>query len=239
MRIILTLLGTLLLLSCTTAPTPPVIPVTPSPTPTPESKAQQQEAAKYRQLGLKYRAQGDFTQSLAALEKSVQLAPSHVEGKVILGWTQHLAEQRQAAIATLTNALAQKPEQVSTLNALGIVYLVEGDLVKAVSTHKKALELKPDNEIAHFNLALAYHRLEDGAEAIAHAQKATELEPYNPHTWVALALVQWSGGDKKSARFSYTRAVALDGRYQQPSFLAHLQEAAFTPEQIQVVREIL
>jgi tetratricopeptide (TPR) repeat protein len=195
-------------------------------------------AERYRQQGLAYRAEGDLERSVATLKIAAALDPYNPNSHIILGWTQHLSGDRPNAIGTLNTALGQDPNQVEALNALGIVYLVEGQLDQATATHHRALELKPDNEIAHYNLSLAYERLGEWEPAIHHAQKATELEPQNPHPWVALALAQASSGNSAAAQITYRRAVQMDGRYRQRSYLDHLAQAGFSAPQIDAVANL-
>lgn len=197
-----------------------------------------QTAAEYRQQGLAFRQAGQMDAAIATLKIAVALDPTNPDGYVLLGWTQHLAGNQALAARPLQTLLQQTPDYVPALNALGIVYLVSGDLEAAVATHNRALEIKPDNEIAHYNLSLAHQRLNDPEAAIAHAQTATQLEPQNPHPWVALALGYWSQGDAANAAAAYRQALALDGRYRQPGFLDHLAQAGFSPEQIQLTETI-
>ena len=218
-------------------PTAKII-ISPSPSPI-ISPSDIKAANRYRQLGLQYRQQGDFIKSIEALKKSVQLNPNHLDGRVILGWTQHLAKQPLAAQTTLEETIKIAPDHVAAYNALGIVYLVGGHLEKAVFTHTKAANLKPDNEIAYYNLSLAYHRLKDFNSAINNAEKAVKLEPNNPHPLVALAMIYLDQGDSKKARDTYKKARDLDGRYRQKWFLAHLKEAGFSQEQIKLVEKLL
>jgi cytochrome c-type biogenesis protein CcmH/NrfG len=89
----------------------------------------------------------------------------------------------------LQQVLAEDAKNILALDALGIVYLVSGNLSDAVKTHEQAVNLNPKNDIAHYNLALAYQRLKKYNLALTHAKEATQLEPNNPHTWVAIALV--------------------------------------------------
>lgn len=192
----------------------------------------------YRQQGLVSRNAGRFGDAIATLKLAVAMDPYSPEGYVILGWTQHLAGYRNFAIQTLQRGLKQAPDHVPSLNALGIVYLVQGELEAAVVTHTRALELRRNNEIAHYNLSLAYERLADFPKAIHHAQNATELEPQNPHPWVALALAHWAAGDTTEAQASYQQSIRLDGRYRHQDYLDHLQEAGFSAEQIQMTDDI-
>src|SRR5512141_848980 len=78
----------------------PVVSVSPSPSPS-ISIEKKKESDRYRQLGLQYRRAGDFRKSIDALEKSVKLNPENRSGRVILGWTQHLAKQPEKARETL------------------------------------------------------------------------------------------------------------------------------------------
>lgn len=204
--------------------------------PSPEERAQ---ASKLREQGLADRNQGRMDDAIATLDQAVQLDPEELSGYVILGWTQHLAGQRDAATDTLLRALERDPDHIPALNALGIVYLVNGELDKAVETHTQALQLNPANEIAAYNLSLAYQRLHNTEQAIAHARQATQLEPENPHPWVALAIAHFSQGDQVAAQQAYQEALRLDGRYGDRGFLSHLEQAGFSPGQIQLAQNLL
>ncbi len=195
-------------------------------------------AAIYRQQGLAFRQQGDLERAIATLKIAAALDPQNLDGQVLLGWTQHLAGFAAPATVALQTALAHSPDHVPALNALGIVYLVDGQLEAAVETHTRAVELQPSNEIAHYNLSLAYQRLGQGNEAIAAAQTATELEPGNPHPWVALALAHWSAGNAAQATATYRHALGLDGRYTSRDYLNHLEQAGFSPNQIEATETI-
>ena len=196
-------------------------------------------ANEYRALGLSYRDSGRYPKAIAALKKSVELDPHNSSGRVLLGWTQHLAGQENAATWSLLQALYLKPVTVPALNALGIVYLVSGQLNAAVFVHTWAAILEPKNEIPYYNLALAFHRLRSYDLAIATAKKAAALEPSNPHPIVALALAHWDKGDRALAKQVYRRARDLDSRYRNPGFLVNLQKAGFSSEQIQITEKML
>ncbi|NMG07385.1 tetratricopeptide repeat protein [Brasilonema sp. UFV-L1] len=196
-------------------------------------------AGDYRQLGLLYRQQGRLPEAIAAMQKSVKLEPKNLMGRVNLGWTQHLAGHEQQAAQSLWQAIYQKPTFVPAYNALGIVYLVDSNLTAAVLVHTWAAILKPDNEIAYYNLSLALHRLQIYNLAITTANRAAILEPNNPHPLVASAIAYWDNGDKDAAKKVYTKAMTLDSRYREQTFLSHLKQAAFSQEQIKKAEQIL
>jgi Flp pilus assembly protein TadD len=196
-------------------------------------------AADYRLLGLRYRQQDRLPEAIAAFKQAVVLEPDNLSGRVTLGWTLHLAGQEQAAADELQRTLHRDLLHVPTLNALGIVYLVNDDLAAATLTHKLAAILAPDNEIAHYNLSLAFQRLQYYSWAIESAETAAKLEPTNPHPLVALAIAHWANGDRAKARQAYQQAIDLDRRYENSTFLNHLTEAGFSSEQIETTNDIL
>ena len=206
---------------------------------TAEQRANKRAADAYRQSGLDYRRQERFAEAISDLQKSVSLDPENIDGRIILGWTQHLAKQRDAAAASLWEAIYRSPTSLQAFNAIGIVYLVRGDLPQAVLLHSWAAMLKSDNEIAHYNLSLAYHRLQQYDLAIAYAQKASELEPSNPHPFVAQAIAYWSSGDQANGKKLFNQAIAIDARYRSAEFLDFLNEAGFSNDQIQTSKIIL
>ncbi len=210
-----------------------------SPQTTDQQANNQRAADEYRQLGLSYRKQERLDEAIAALQKSINLDPQNLDGRIILGWTQHLAKKDEAAAASLWEAIYRSPTSLQAFNAIGIVYLVRGDLSQAVVLHSWAALLKVDNEIAHYNLSLAYQRLKQYDLAIAYAQKAIELEPSNPHPFVALAIAQWTAGDRTKAKTIFREAIGVDARYRSPEFLNFLNEAGFSADQIQTAKQIL
>lgn len=196
-------------------------------------------ASEYRALGLSYRATGRYWEAIAAMKKAVELEPQNLSGRIVLGWTQHLAGQEDAAIDSLFQVLYRDPASVPALNALGIVYLVSGQLNAAVAVHAWAAFLDNKNEVAYYNLSLAFHRLQHYESAIATAKKAATLEPNNPHPLVALAIAYWDSGDRAAAKLTYRQAQNLDFRYGDRTFLTHLKKAGFSTEQIKKTAQIL
>ncbi|MEO0684718.1 MAG: tetratricopeptide repeat protein [Cyanobacteria bacterium J06649_11] len=196
-------------------------------------------SSEYRLLGLQYRQQGKYDEAIAAMEKSVELEPENIPGRVNLGWTFHLAGKETEAAKSLWQAIYLKPAFVPAYNALGIVYLVDGNLPAAALIHSWAAFLKSDNEIAFYNLSLTLNQLEIYSLAIKTANHAAKLEPNNPHPVIAAAISYWDSDDKNLAQQVYRQAIKLDTRYTQVAFLNHLKKAAFTEQQINITEEIL
>lgn len=196
-------------------------------------------ASEYRSMGLSYRAGDRYDDAIAAFKKAVELEPQNASGRVLLGWTQHLAGQEKAATESLLPVIYHNPQYVPALNALGIVYLVNGDVTAAVATHAWAATIEPNNEIAYYNLSLSLHQLKLYSLAVLAATKAAKLEPNNPHPLVAKAIAYWNLDDRTSAKLTYRQASNLDPRYRNAVFLEHLQKAAFSQAQIAIVKQVL
>ena len=196
-------------------------------------------ASEYRALGLSYRAAAKYSEAIAALQKAVELEPQNLSGRVLLGWTQHLAGQKEAAAESLIQVLYRDPHSIPALNALGIVYLVSGKLNAAIFIHSWAATLEPKNEIAYYNLSLAFERLQSYEPAINTAKRAAQLEPSNPHPLVALSLAYWQSGERSAAQAAYRQAYNLDARYRDRIFLNHLKQAGFSQQQIETTKQIL
>jgi len=219
-----------------------------------------QTPGEYRQRGLDYRNQGQLPEAIEALDQAVELEPENLSGRVLLGWTLHLAGEERRAAAILEENRRRDPFHLETLNALGIVYLVQGQLWAAAATHTWAGLLKPNNEIAFYNLSLAFQGLALYDWSIATAEYASVLEPLNPHPLVALALAYTSRSSGLGGLGNYSskaipnaveqtslqtilksildKTIALDDRYQDLVFLEHLQEAGFSEAQIAQVKDI-
>ncbi|NJK60412.1 MAG: hypothetical protein HC918_09455 [Oscillatoriales cyanobacterium SM2_1_8] len=116
-----------------------------------------QTPAEWRQIGLARRGQGDWPGAIAALEMATTQEPQNPTSYVLLGWTQHLAGQSAPAARSLWQAIARQPTHVEAFQALGIVYLVRGEVTPAIWSHLWAAVLNPQGEIAPYNLSLAYH----------------------------------------------------------------------------------
>ncbi len=201
--------------------------------------ARAQTAATYRAQGLASRQAGELQQALQAFQQAATLDPATPGNWILLGWTYHLADRREAAATALWRAIALDARSREAWNAIGIVYLVRGDLPQAILAHSWAALSSPNNEIAHYNLSLAYQRQQLYDWAIAHGLRAADLEPSNPHPYVALAIAYWEAGDRDRARSAYNMAVMLDSRYRAAEFLSYLDAAGFSPVQIRLAQTVL
>lgn len=71
-------------------------------------------AGIYRASGLGYREQLRYPEAIAAFQKAATLDSGNLNNGVLLGWTQHLAGQEEAATQTLVNTAYQDFSHVPT-----------------------------------------------------------------------------------------------------------------------------
>ena len=64
-----------------------------------------QSAGEYRLLGLKYRQLRRYDEAIKIMQKSVELEPENISGRVNLGWTLHLAGKEEEAAQSLWKAI--------------------------------------------------------------------------------------------------------------------------------------
>jgi len=192
-------------------------------------------AVEHRLAGLALRAEERFPEAIAEFEKAIALEPKQSSNYVLLGWTQHLYGQSESAANSLWQAIYLQPASVEAYNALGIVYLVRGELNHAILLHSWSALLKSNNEIAYFNLSLAYHRQQLYDLALYYARSASVIEPNNPHPLIALALAYWELEDQSRALNFLQQAIALQPLYGDLQNLDQLKRAGFHPTQIATV----
>jgi tetratricopeptide (TPR) repeat protein len=101
------------------------------------------------------------------------------------------------AAVHLTEALRSKPDFSEAHNALGIVYLMQGETETASAEFYEAIRLKPDDAGAHNNLGMALGNQGRVDEAIAEYTQAVHLNPNLRDARVNLEILR-SKRDKKS-----------------------------------------
>jgi tetratricopeptide (TPR) repeat protein len=87
------------------------------------------------------------------------------------------AGQAEAALHTLAEALAIKPNDASLCNLLGLAAIELERPDQAEAAWQQALQLNPDFAEPHFNLGVLYHRDGRHADAQAHYGEALRLQP--------------------------------------------------------------
>src|ERR1700733_13453365 len=103
-----------------------------------------------------------------------------------------LDEKRyQAAVDSLTQAVAADPKDYSLHFNLALAYSLMGKHAEAIPEYKKTLELKPGLFEAELNIGISLLREKQAAEAVPYltAAAAQNAQQYRPNYYLAEALL--------------------------------------------------
>ncbi|MDP9340168.1 MAG: tetratricopeptide repeat protein [Acidobacteriota bacterium] len=147
---------------------------------------------------------------LTLYTRTLQTNPDAAIIRSNLGALYFDALQFDQAIAEWQVALAQKPDNIVTMNALGIGYTRLGRYAEADSMFKQALTAKPFWGDSHFNYALLLQKTGHMPEALQEFKLGVTLSPLNgaAHRWYGEALLET--GQLGEAVWQLQKAVELE-----------------------------
>ena len=165
-------------------------------------------------------ASNDRSSALRALETTVQLNKQNAAA-----WTR-LAElyagggALRRAEACLQNAVSTQQGNASTLDHIGTVFRLAGNLQASLEWHQKACKANPDHPPFQINLANAHLYLGDRDAARGILESIVETEPRDTQAHWLL-----SRAGKATARQHVDQMKAMLGDDLQPQSIAYLQYA--------------
>ena len=154
-----------------------------------------------------------MNESLAAVQKSVELAPYDPVVYNNLGNVLHELGRLDEAEARYKQAIAIKADFAEAHKNLGNTLAAIGKLSEAQESYKIAILSKPDNAEAHNNLAVALLTQGSLKEAEASLRQATALDPNYAEAHSNLGITLRELGRLEEAKESYARAIALKPDY--------------------------
>ena len=163
----------------------------------------------WKALGAVLKQTGRVTDSLTAMQKSVDLAPQDAEAHNNLGVTLEELGRLDEAESSYTKAIALKPDYAEAHYNLGITLKELGRLDEAESSYTKAIALKPDYAEAHYNLGITLKELGRLDEAESSYTQAIALKPDYAEAHYNLGVTLQALGRLDEAKESYTQATAL------------------------------
>jgi tetratricopeptide (TPR) repeat protein len=109
-------------------------------------------------------------------------------------------------------ALAGKPDNVNTMNALGILYTKQGRFAEAKVMLDRAIAAKPLWGDPHYATGLLLEKQDDQTAALAEFETAIRLAPLNPvaHYWYGDALLKANRVAEAEGQFEQTLALGPD-----------------------------
>jgi tetratricopeptide (TPR) repeat protein len=118
-----------------------------------------------------------------------------------------------AAMRSLTSALALAPENAEIIRWMGIAAQNLGDHAGAAECFRRALAVLPDDSDLHIGLGVALYRLRQEDEGLAHLRRACELAPNSASAWYNLAEGLWPRSQADAVIDALRRALAIDPSY--------------------------
>ena len=167
----------------------------------------------WKVLGAVLKQSGRASESLAACQKSVQLAPQDVESHNNLGNSLKDLGRLDEAEASYTQAIVLKPDYALAHSNLGITLNELGRLHEAEASLTQAITLKPDYAKAHFNLGNTLHELGKLEEAEASLREAIVLKPDHAKAHFNLGNALQELGRLDEAEASYKQAIKIKPDY--------------------------
>jgi tetratricopeptide (TPR) repeat protein/mono/diheme cytochrome c family protein len=122
-------------------------------------------------------------------------------------------KERRAQIAGYEKQLETHPEDYEKHNALGNLYLENGDVDGAAPRFQRALSIKPDYPYAHYNLGIVSESHGKMTEAIGHYRNAIRYKPDHAPSHNNLAIGLFSQGDPAAAIRHLRQAITADKNY--------------------------
>ena len=125
------------------------------------------------------------------------------------------AENWETAEQLCFQIIQQNPQQVETLEMLGIVYCQTGQFERAIAHYQIFLNLVPNHASAHYNLGTAFSKVEQIDAAIEHYQAAIVLDSnfYQSHYNLGNAYLAQS--QHEAAIAAYRRVLKLKPDHRQ------------------------
>jgi serine/threonine-protein kinase len=157
-------------------------------------------------LGVAYRALGDYARGLRAMQTSIKLNPRYFRHQAYLARFFYEFGEYDRSVAACRKALELKPGSQTLWNDLGATYLKLSRLKDAAIALTESLKIE-ENALGHSNLGTTYYSLGQFEEAAKSYRRATELEPQNADYWGNLgdALVMLKQDNEAHA--AYLRAA--------------------------------
>jgi tetratricopeptide (TPR) repeat protein/MoaA/NifB/PqqE/SkfB family radical SAM enzyme len=167
----------------------------------------------WKVLGAVLKQTGRISESLAASQKSVQLAPQDAAAHGNLGVTLQELGRLDEAEASCRQAISLKPDYAEAHYNLGVTLQALGRLDEAAAHYTQAITLKPDYAEAHCNLGVMLQELGTLDEANVSYKQAIALKPdyFEAHSNLGIVLQELDRLDEAAA--SYKQAISLKPDY--------------------------
>jgi tetratricopeptide (TPR) repeat protein len=157
-----------------------------------------------------YAQRGDHGRAVATYDRALAALPEDPALTYDRGVEEANAGDTNAALRDFRKVLAQKPEDVEAMNALGFTLAdADRDLPEAARLLRKALAAKPDAAAVMDSWGWLQYRLGHLGEAESYLKRAWAAQ-HDPDIGVHLGEVLWKLGQQEHAREVFARVRKLD-----------------------------
>ncbi|MBW1988943.1 MAG: tetratricopeptide repeat protein [Deltaproteobacteria bacterium] len=163
-------------------------------------------------LGLALFREQECERAIPVLEKVVEKDPAHAGAHGLLGMCLGRTGRLEEAIRHEELALAADPDRFTSLQNLGDIHFVRGELDKAREYYERALSVYDKVPSVHYELGRVLKRQEKWEEAIRHLEAAVALAPERKYSFAHFELgeILEKQGRTAEARECYAQALASD-----------------------------
>jgi Flp pilus assembly protein TadD len=140
-------------------------------------------------LGVTFYNQKDFSKSIQAYRKVIELDPTYVEAYNNLGILYQMMGDMDRALGAYQKSTEINPRYEKGYNNLGILLLLSGRYEEASEAFQKALAVNSNNIESHIHLGVLLKKKGQWQEAIESYQRALAIDPLHRETHYNIALL--------------------------------------------------
>jgi Flp pilus assembly protein TadD len=189
-----------------------------------QTEAREDDAWAHYMLGLSLWKDGRADDAVPALERSVELNPQSLKGRINLSRVQNDRGEFQAALEAARAALEIDPESAAAWFLEGRSLRNLGDTDGAIRSLEASLAHDSENGFVYNLLGLIRIERGDVEAAVESMERAVDFEPDVAYVQNNLGMALEQAGDRAGAVAAYRRAVELDaGQANAASNLARLE----------------
>lgn len=169
-------------------------------------------AAVYLDMGLRYCEHGDFEEAETSLRTLLELQPKNERGWLTLSKVQVKLGTPEKAINSLRVLEALDRDSFALRIQLADVFVELEKHDEAAAELCRAIEWRPNAAEAHYRLGVCLDKVDRYDEAVAAFERAIEISPRTSDYYQSLGFAYESVNERKKAIECFKRGVELERR---------------------------
>jgi tetratricopeptide (TPR) repeat protein len=160
--------------------------------------------------------------TLASYAVSALADSSSYEKELSSGFYYFNSQNFESAVFHFTNAIKDQPDSDRAYFNRGVCYVHLHEHQKALKDYEKAISLAPQNSLYHSVRARLYDSMHEDKLALADDEQALRLAPRDAVVISTVAMLRLKAGRIDEAKELFTKAIAIEPRYNDYYQLAEL-----------------